>query len=152
MDVRTVDRKCCEYRTTGLSRHESFRAALFPGLRLVDRRELTTVLSDLAQEIDRRQKAHEAVETPLFRIVRSVERLGPFSTPKTNKSAPKLHVHVSSPGDPSDSARALIELCADAACTDVVASGPLLLANGSIALFAKKTLAQTFYTFLDHII
>src|SRR5206468_6674678 len=54
--------------------------------RLVDRRELTTVLSDLAQEIDRRQKAHEAVETPLFLFVYGLQRFRELRKPEDDFS------------------------------------------------------------------
>jgi energy-coupling factor transporter ATP-binding protein EcfA2 len=42
--------------------------------RLVDRRELQTVLTEVAQEIDRRQKTHETAEAPLFLFVYGLQR------------------------------------------------------------------------------
>ena len=40
-----------------------------------------------------------------------------------SNAAPALTVGLSSPGDPSDSARALVQVCSDAGCNDVIASG-----------------------------
>jgi hypothetical protein len=54
--------------------------------RLIDRRELTTVLSELAQEIERRQKAHEAVETPLFLFLYGLQRFRELRKPEDDFS------------------------------------------------------------------
>jgi len=54
--------------------------------RLVERRELQTVLTEVAQEIERRQKSHEAEEAPLFLFVYGLQRFRELRKPEDDLS------------------------------------------------------------------
>jgi energy-coupling factor transporter ATP-binding protein EcfA2 len=55
-------------------------------VRPVDRRELQTVLTEVAQEIDRRQKSHEAEEAPWFLFVYGLQRFRELRKPEDDFS------------------------------------------------------------------
>ena len=54
--------------------------------RLVDRRELQTVLTEMAREIDRRQKTHEGEEPPLFLFLYGLQRFRELRKPEDDFS------------------------------------------------------------------
>ena len=59
--------------------------------------------------------------TRTFTVDSTPPTADPIAAPARTNVAPLLHVRLSS-NDPSDSARALVQVCADAACADIVAN------------------------------
>ena len=62
------------------------------------------------------------------------------------RTAPLLSAHLDDPGDPTDTERLLVELCADAGCADVVATGySSTMPAGSVAEWQAPALPDGTY-------
>jgi hypothetical protein len=66
-----------------------------------------------------------------------------LAPPARTSGAPQLQVELATPGDSTDSARALVQLCSDPACSDVIASG--WTGNGTLVTWAGPVLADGTY-------